>query len=83
MEQGDVVISGFGYYQERAEVDGFRYFTTSLKAGDQYPDSHSRFLKGVAGYMLLNFRGDGSYALELKDLEGRVIDVSKGRHSKE
>ena len=78
IERGDVAISGYGYFQERADENGFPYFTTSLQAGDQYPDVASKFLKGVGGYVLLKFQGDGSYRIEMKTLEGEVIDVTTG-----
>lgn len=83
MEQGNVVISGYGNFQERADAKGFPYFTTSLKAGDLYPDVDSRFMLGKPGYMLLTFSADGSYRFEIKTLEGKVSDVIKGHRQKE
>lgn len=53
-QQGTVVISEFGYYSERAEVDGFPYFNTSLKSVDKYPDKFSKVLYDVNGYILLS-----------------------------
>ena len=43
-------ITGFGYFAERAEVDGVPYYNTSLSGtGNQYPDPHSQFLAGENG----------------------------------
>ena len=32
---GTIAITGFGYYAERAEVDGFTYYNTALGTGDK------------------------------------------------
>jgi hypothetical protein len=75
LEKGTAVISGFGYYSEYAEVNGFPYFNTSLKAGDQYPDPFSKFLKGVGGYMLLRLRNNESPVFEMKSLDGTIMNT--------
>src|SRR5690606_35674291 len=37
--RGTACITGFGYYAERAVVDGFPYYNTSLSGtGNRYPD---------------------------------------------
>jgi hypothetical protein len=74
--KGSAVITGFGYYAERAEVDGMLYYDTSLHGqGDQYPDPHSKFLEGQDNYVLLTFdRGQGTMVIELKNLQGEVLD---------
>lgn len=75
-EKGTAVISGFGYYSERAVVNNFPYFNTSLKAGDKYPDSFSKILSAIDGYILLTFRKNSPMIVELKSLDGEIIDRS-------
>ena len=43
LRRGTIAITGFGYFAERAEVDGFTYYNTSLSGkGDKYPDPKSQ-----------------------------------------
>ena len=74
--RGSTCISGFGYYAERAEVDGFPYYNTSLSGtGDRYPDSQSKFLASEDSYILLTFdKAARSMIIEIKNLEGKVLD---------
>jgi len=72
-QQGTAVISGFGYYSERAEVDGFPYFNTSLKTGDKYPDKFSKALYDVNGYILLSLTKN-TLKIDMKTLQGKTID---------
>ena len=74
--KGTACITGFGYYGERAELDGLLYFDTSLQGrGDQYPDPHSKVLHGEDNYLLLTFdRDDETMTVEMKALDGRVLD---------
>ncbi len=74
-EKGTMVFAGYGYYLERAEVDGFPYFNTSLKAGDQYPDKFSKVLSPVGGYMLLTFTKNQPARVETKSLNGTLLDT--------
>lgn len=71
--ESSAVVSGYGYFSECAEVDGFPYFNTSLKAGDQYPDEFSRSIKAIDGYMLITLSKEGSI-IELKSLKGEILD---------
>jgi hypothetical protein len=75
-EKGSAVVTGFGYFAERAEVNGFPYFNTSLKGdGDRYPDSKSAFLASEHSYLLLTLkRGETRMIAELKNLQGMVLD---------
>jgi hypothetical protein len=76
--QGSAAISGFGYYAERAELDGALYFNTALGTGAKYPDPQSKFLAGEASYILLRFpRERGRFAVEIKSLAGAVLDRSE------
>lgn len=72
-QRGTTVISGFGYYMERADVKGFPYFNASLKAGDKYPDEFSKILKDISGYILMSFTKESSL-IEMKSLDGEFID---------
>lgn len=74
-QQGSAVLSGFGYFAERAEVDGFPYFNTALGAGAKYPDPQSKFFAGEPSYLLLRFlRGAKTFTVEIKDLAGKTLD---------
>jgi hypothetical protein len=74
--KGTIAITGFGYYAERAEVDGFTYFNTSLSGkGSQYPDAKSKFLKGADSYILLTLtKNPAKMEVEIKGLDGSVLD---------
>ncbi len=72
-QKGAAVISGYGYFSERAEVEGFPYFNTSLKAGDKYPDEFSKILQGVSGYILMTISKE-ALTVEMKSLKGNLID---------
>lgn len=78
-QQGSAVITGYGYFAERAEVDGFPYFNTSLNGkGDVYPDSHSEFLRSEDSYILLTFSDQKNLmTVEIKDRSGNVLDRSE------
>ncbi len=74
--KGTIAITGFGYYAERAEVDDFTYYNTSLSGkGNQYPDPKSAFLKGADSYILLALTKDpAKMVVEIKGLDGTVLD---------
>jgi hypothetical protein len=75
--RGSALISGFGYFAERAELDGgLPYFNTCLKGdGDVYKDPKSNFLAREDNYLLLTFkRGEDTMTMQLKNLRGEVMD---------
>ncbi len=74
--RGTIAITGYGYYAERAEVDGFTYYNTSLSGkGAQYPDPMSQFLKGEDSYILLTVtKNPAKMMVEIKGLDGSVLD---------
>jgi hypothetical protein len=74
--RGTIAITGFGHFAERAEVDGFTYYNSSLSGkGDKYPDPKSKFLASENSYVLLTFtKNPLKLAVEIKNLEGRVLD---------
>jgi len=74
--RGTCCITGFGYYPERAEVDGFPYYNTSLNGrGNQYPDPESKFLAGEDSYILLTVKRGGPMTVEIKSLKNTVLDL--------
>ena len=75
--RGTIVISGFGYFAERAEVDGFTYYNTSLSGrGDKYPDPKSSFFQSEDNYILLTLRkASRTMKAEVKRLDGEVLDA--------
>lgn len=71
--RGTIAVTGFGYYAERAEVDGFSYYNTSLGVGAKYPDAQSKFFESTGSYVLLTIRPE-EMVVELKNLEGKTLD---------
>jgi len=85
LRRGIIAITGFGYFAERAEVDGFTCYNTSLSGkGDRYPDPKSQFLASENSYILLSFtKTPLKMVVEIKSLEGQVLDRQEfdGRES--
>ena len=74
--KGTIAITGFGYFAERAELDGFTYYNTALNGrGTKYPDPFSKFLQGEDSYVLLTVtQVPAEMVVEIKGLNGRVLD---------
>lgn len=73
--RGTCCITGFGYFAERAEVDGLAYYNTALNGrGNQYPDPKSKFLAGEDSYVLLTIERGGKMTVEIKSLKNTVLD---------
>ena len=76
MAQSSAVVTGFGYFAERAMVDGVPCVNTSVSGkGDRYPDPASFFLKSEDNYVLRTFVPGRGARLELKSLVGEVLDA--------
>lgn len=76
--RGTLAVSGFGYFAERAEADGFTYYNTALGSGAKYPDPKSEFFASTASYLLLTITKEKLVA-ELKGLDGTVLDRKEFR----
>jgi hypothetical protein len=78
IQQGSLAVTGFGLFAERAEVEGFPFLNTALKAGHPYPDTgNTTFIESTPNYVLLTIpRGPGKLVAEIKSLEGVVLDRS-------
>lgn len=76
ISRGSAAVTGFGYFGERAEVDGFPYYNTSVSGtGAKYPDPKSVFFASEDNFLLLTFRKDRSaMIIELRNLSGQVLD---------
>ena len=76
LRRGAIAITGFGYFAERAEVDGFTCYNTSLSGkGDKYPDPESKFLASEDSYILMTFtKNPLKMTVEIKSLDGQVLD---------
>jgi hypothetical protein len=72
-KRGTLAVTGFGYFAERAEVDGFSYYNTALGVGAKYPDAKSVFFESTPSYLLLQVTQQTLKA-ELKGLDGRVLE---------
>jgi hypothetical protein len=76
LAHASAVISGFGYFGERAEVDGLPYYNTSVNGtGTPYPDPKSQVLKSADNFVLMTFHSDPkTLRIELRGLDGAVLD---------
>jgi hypothetical protein len=76
-KRGSALVTGFGYFAERAGLDGgLPYFNTCLKGdGDLYRDPASRFHARVDSYLLFTLKaGSPAMTAELKGLDGSILD---------
>ncbi|MEZ0277161.1 MAG: metallophosphoesterase [Roseimicrobium sp.] len=76
--KGSALITGFGYFAERAELDGgLPCFNTCLKGdGAPYKDPKSQFFKSEDNYLLLTFKkGEPTMTVQFKNLRGEVLDT--------
>ncbi len=72
--KGTIAVTGFGYFAERAEVDGFPYYNTSLGGkGAKYADPKSKFFASEDNYLLLSV-GKDKLRVEIKNLDGNALD---------
>ncbi|WP_395743961.1 metallophosphoesterase family protein [Prosthecobacter sp.] len=75
-QRGSAAITGFGYFAERAMVDGFPCYNTALKGnGDKYPDPKSAFFASEHSCILLTFKPKSPMQIEIKNLAGQVLDT--------
>jgi hypothetical protein len=75
--QSSTVITGYGYFGERSEVDGFPYFNTCLKGdGDLYKDPKTAFVTRDDNFILLSFHRDTRpMKVQILNLSGEVLDT--------
>ncbi|NOY43570.1 MAG: metallophosphoesterase [Planctomycetes bacterium] len=79
IQQGTAAITGYGHFAERSEVEGFPYFNTALltNAPPEKDEGYSKFIRRTANYVLLTVpRADGAMTIELKGLDGTILDRS-------
>lgn len=76
IRRGTIAVTGFGYFAERAEVDGFACYNTSLSGkGAKYPDPQSKFFASEDGYLLLTAKKEPpALTVEIKSLAGETLD---------
>lgn len=77
--RSSALITGFGYFAERAELEGgLPYFNTCLKGdGSPYKDARSKFFASEDNYLLLTFRrGEDTMTVQCKNLRGDVMDTT-------
>jgi hypothetical protein len=78
--KGSALITGFGYFADRAELTGgLPYYNTCLKGdGDLYKDPQSKFHARVDNYLLLTFTADApTMKVQFKNLRGEVLDMTE------
>lgn len=79
-QKGSALVTGFGYFLERAELEGgLPVFNTCLKGdGSLYLDPRSRFHAREDGYLLLTLGADRpTMRVEIKNLRGEVLDTTE------
>ncbi len=76
--KGTMAISGEAYHAERTLVDGIPYYNTSVRGNGSFGiDPNHDFLDPSGGYLLLTLdRDSGAMKVEIKTLEGRVLEES-------
>ncbi len=80
IRKGSALITGFGYFADRAELSGgLPYYNTCLKGdGDLYKDPQSKFNARVDNYLLLTLTaGAPTMKLQFKSLRGEVLDTTE------
>lgn len=78
--QGSALLTGFGYFADRARLEGgLPYYNTSLKGdGDLYPDPRSQFHAREDNYLLLRFTAGAPEAtVQCKSLTGEVLETTR------
>ena len=78
--KGSALVTGFGYFAERAELSGgLPYFNTCFKGnGAAYLDPQSKFHSMESNYLLLTLTaGAPTMTVEFKNLQGKVLDTSE------
>lgn len=77
--KGSALVTGFGYFADRAELKGgLPYFNTCLKGdGSPYKDPQSKFFAQQDNYLLLTFRrGEPTMQVQFKNMRGEVLDTT-------
>ena len=78
--KGSALITGFGYFADRAELKGgLPYFNTCLKGdGAAYKDLQSKFFAQQDNYLLLTLEaGAPTMKIQFKNLRGEVVDTTE------
>jgi hypothetical protein len=76
--RSSALITGFGYFANRAELDGgLPYFNTCLKGdGDDYKDPQTQFFARQDNYLLITLTaGAPVMKIQFKNLKGQVLDT--------
>lgn len=80
--KGSALLTGFGYFADRALLEGgLPYYNTSLKGdGDLYRDPRSLFHAREDNYLLLRFTAGAPEAtVQCKSLRGEVLETTRIR----
>ena len=78
--KGSALVTGFGYFADRALLTGgLPYFNTCLKGdGDLYKDPQSQFHAREDNYLLITLTaGAPTLKLQFKNLRGEVLDTTE------
>ena len=74
--KGTIAISGEAYHAERTLAEGISYYNTSVRGNGSFGvDPTHDFIDPSGNYLLLTLNREvGNLKVEIKDLEGRVLD---------
>lgn len=78
--KGSALITGFGYFADRAVLTGgLPYFNTCLKGdGANYKDPQSQFFAPQDNYLILSFTaGSPTMRVQFKNLRGMALDTTQ------
>ncbi|NPA36370.1 MAG: hypothetical protein GXO47_05925 [Chlorobi bacterium] len=76
LKRNSAVITGSGYYAEKAIIDSVPFLNTSLVAGDVWPDAidpRADYSESISTYILLTVN-DSSVVAAFKTLDGKLYD---------
>ena len=76
LKKSSVIITGSGYYAEKAVIDDVLFLNTSLIAGDVWPDAidpQAEFSESIATYVLLTVT-DSVLISDIKTLDGKLYN---------
>lgn len=80
LAKSSALITGFGYFADRAELKGgLPYFNTCLKGdGSPYKDPQSKFFAQQDNYLLITIEaGAPTMKIQFKNLHGEVLDMTE------
>lgn len=76
LKKSSLIITGSGYYAEKAIIDSVPFLNTSLVAGDVWPDAidpKAEYSESISTYILLTVT-DSALIADFKTIDGKLYD---------